>query len=414
MDFIQTSNKQTDKFGSGKHGFKPGNPGTGELATFLSNEWCDTVQQEIVNVVEGAGLTPTVGVRNQMYLAIQAMIYAAVVQDYKASARYTTTANITLSGLGTQAGGDWPSALTANDRIFVKDQTTGSQNGIYVAAAGAWTRATDADGAGELTAGAVVLVEEGTANADSQWMLTTDGMITIGTTSLNFLRQSGSGQQAGEVCFFARNTAPTGFLKANGAAVSRTTYAALFAAIYKSSTVTMTIAAPGVVSWSGFTPSPNDAIEFTTTGALPTGFVTATKYYVVGASIVPGVSFQLSATPGGTAITTAGSQSGIHTAHNAPFGIGDGSTTFNVPDLRGEFLRGWDDSRAIDASRSFGSLQLDDFKTHVHQEIGTNSGATGSGSVGISGPGYSGTNTAATGGTETRPRNVALLACIRY
>jgi phage-related tail fiber protein len=214
MDFIQTSNKQTDKFGPDKHGFKPGNPGTGELATFLSNEWCDTVQQEIVNVVEGAGLTPTAGVRNQMYLAIQAMIYAAVVQDYKASARYTTTANITLSGLGTQAGGDWPSALTANDRILVKDQTTGSQNGIYIAAAGAWTRATDADGAGELTAGAVVLVEDGAAYADSQWMLTTDGAITIGSTTLTFARMSASAAVVANV----RQTVASGSVDTNGQA----------------------------------------------------------------------------------------------------------------------------------------------------------------------------------------------------
>lgn len=237
---------------------------------------------------------------------------------------------------------------------------------------------------------------------------------------------STNGRQAGEVCLFARNTAPTGFLKCNGAAVSRSTYAALFAAIYKMATVTMTIAAPGVISWPGHTLSANDPVQFTSTGVLPTGFVTATNYYVVGASIVAGVSFQLSATPGGAAITTTGAQSGIHTAHNAPFGIGDGSTTFNVPELRGEFLRGWDDGRGVDASRAFGSAQLDAMQGHVHGGgySGFNDRSGGAGgtpnlrSDGVSPntttPITDGSNGTPRTATETRGRNVPLLACIKF
>jgi phage-related tail fiber protein len=197
MDFIQTSNKQVDKFGTGKHGFSPGNSGTGVLATFLSNAWCDDLQQEVISVVEGAGLVPTAGVRNQMYQAIQTLIANAVAAnasgDYKASVRAATTANIASLAGGAPNVLDGVT-LVANDRILGKDQTTGSQNGIYVVTTlgtgvnGTWTRATDADGAGELTSGAIVAVEEGTANADSQWMLTTDGAITIGTTALTFVR----------------------------------------------------------------------------------------------------------------------------------------------------------------------------------------------------------------------------------
>jgi phage-related tail fiber protein len=399
-----------------------GNPGTGTPATKPGAYWYHQVGEELRNLILAAGLTPSDAALTQVSQAVQILIAASVVQDYKASVRVATTANITA------LNGSAPNTLdgvtlAANDRILVKDQSTASQNGIYYVATlgtganGTWTRATDADGVGELTAGAVVLVEEGTANADSQWMLITDGTITIGTTALTFARKdagAAAGTPVGSVVFVAQSTAPAGYLKANGAAISRSTYAALFAAIYKSSTVTMTIAAPGVISWPGFTPSPNDPIEFTTTGALPTGFVTATKYYVVGASIVPGVSFQLSATPGGTAITTTGSQSGVHTAHNAPFGIGDGSTTFNVPDLRGEFVRGWDDGRGADASRAFGVLQLDALKSHTHtidRALTTGSGGSGPGSNG--GDPYV-SNTSATGGTETRPRNVALLACIKF
>jgi microcystin-dependent protein len=233
---------------------------------------------------------------------------------------------------------------------------------------------------------------------------------------------SGLAQQPGEICFFARNTAPTGFLKANGATISRTTYAALFAALYKSSTVTITIASPGVITWTGHGLSANDPVQFTSTGALPTGFVTATTYYVVSASITTN-TFQLSATAGGAAINTSGTQSGFHTAINAPFGIGDGSTTFGIPDMRSEHPRGWDDSRGVDVARVFGSAQLDAMQGHIHQYsyianlTGGASGPnlSGSGNTGsVSGPVTDGTNGTPRTASETRGRNVALLACIKY
>lgn len=136
---------------------------------------------------------------------------------------------------------------------------------------------------------------------------------------------------SGCIASFARNTAPTGWLKANGAAVSRTTYSSLFSAI------------------------------------------------------------------------------------GTTFGAGDGSTTFNLPDLRGEFIRGWDDSRGVDSGRVFGSAQTDDFKSHTHS-LGLRPNMSAGGGVSIDAGtafGASGT-TYATGGTETRPRNVAILMCIKY
>lgn len=138
---------------------------------------------------------------------------------------------------------------------------------------------------------------------------------------------------AGEVAFFARNTAPSGWLKANGAAVSRTTYADLFAAI------------------------------------------------------------------------------------GTTFGAGDGSTTFNVPDMRGEFPRGWDDGRGIDAGRVFGSSQASQNLEHDHTfTYGDNPLSSGSGGAANSflTNGTLTKTTAKSGGTESRPRNVALLACIKF
>lgn len=110
--------------------------------------------------------------------------------DWKNSVRVATTgANLAaLSGLLTIDG----VTLVVGDRVLVKDQTTQSANGIYVAASGAWTRATDADAAAEVTAGLSVMVTEGTTLADTQWRLTTNDAIAIGTTALTFA-QIGAG-----------------------------------------------------------------------------------------------------------------------------------------------------------------------------------------------------------------------------
>lgn len=167
------------------------------------------------------------------------------------------------------------------------------------------------------------------------------------------------GERAGAIDYFAMSTAPTGYLKANGAAVSRTTYAVLFAAI-------------------------------------------------------------------GTA-----------------FGAGDGSTTFNLPDLRGEFVRGWDDGRGVDSGRALGSFQASQNLSHAHAASMTSAGAhnhtmtwnndgaqlgasdnavfgdenrygTSTMATNTAGAHTHTTTIAADGGSEARPRNVALLACIKY
>ena len=110
--------------------------------------------------------------------------------DVKASVRAATTANITLSGTQTVDG----VALSAGDRVLVKNQSTASQNGIYVVAAGSWARATDADSDTEVTPGLFTFVEDGTVNSDSGWVLSTNSAITLGSTSLTFAQFSGAGQ----------------------------------------------------------------------------------------------------------------------------------------------------------------------------------------------------------------------------
>jgi phage-related tail fiber protein len=110
--------------------------------------------------------------------------------DVKQSVRAATTTNISLTGPQTIDG----VSIVAGDRVLVKNQTTGANNGIYVAAAGSWSRASDADSNAEVTPGMFTFVEEGTANADSGWVLTNDGTVTLGTTALTFAQFSGAGQ----------------------------------------------------------------------------------------------------------------------------------------------------------------------------------------------------------------------------
>lgn len=134
--------------------------------------------------------------------------------DVKASVRVASTANVTVTYTatgGTSTRGQITAApntldgvaLAANDRILLKDQTTGAQNGIWVVstlgtgATGVWDRATDFDTDAEVTAGAFTFVAEGTTNADTGWVLTTNDVITIGGasgTALAFAQFSGAGQ----------------------------------------------------------------------------------------------------------------------------------------------------------------------------------------------------------------------------
>ena len=108
--------------------------------------------------------------------------------DVKDSVRAATTGPVNLANQ-LEAGDvlDTDVTLVAGDRVLVKDQTTASENGIYVVqASGAAVRATDFDSNAEVTPGAFTFVEEGTLNADSGWVLTTNGTINVGVTGLTW------------------------------------------------------------------------------------------------------------------------------------------------------------------------------------------------------------------------------------
>ena len=144
---------------------------------------------KITNILDANGfkIANLADAVNPQDAATKAQLDAAVQGwKWKEPVRAATTANITLSGAQTIDG----VSAVAGDRVLVKNQSTGSANGIYLVAAGAWTRAADFDVASELV-GATVFVSEGTANGNTSWNMTTDGPITIGTTALVWTQTGG-------------------------------------------------------------------------------------------------------------------------------------------------------------------------------------------------------------------------------
>lgn len=153
--------------------------------------------------------TPTAGTDGATKAYVDAV---ATGLDWKQSVRLATAAALPAvtaagSGVGKTLTADANGALTvdgvavaANDRILVKDQATGANNGIYVVTAAGdgsnpfiLTRATDFDQNAEVTAGAAMFVAEGTANGDTGWLLTTNDAITVDTTALVFTQFTGTG-----------------------------------------------------------------------------------------------------------------------------------------------------------------------------------------------------------------------------
>lgn len=115
--------------------------------------------------------------------------------DVKESVRAASTGNVDIATALENGDALDGVTLATGDRVLLKDQTTPSQNGIYVVvASGAASRATDADDDSEVTANMFVWVEEGTANADSGWVLTTNDDIVVDTTALTFAQFTGLGQ----------------------------------------------------------------------------------------------------------------------------------------------------------------------------------------------------------------------------
>ena len=277
--------------------------GISELGTILPASWLNQVQAELIAILAAAEINPEKYTQNQVITAIKMLIAS------RTPAATTDVAGVTKI-IDTLNSNDKLSALSARQGKVLNDSKL-DKNGNAATA------------------------------AKLQTARTINGVPFDGTQDIN-------ATPAGTIMYFARDWAPTGWLKANGAAVSRTAYAGLFAVLG--------------------------------------------TYY----------------------------------------GPGDGSTTFNLPDLRGEFIRSYDDRRGVDPGRWNGSWQGD----AIRNITGACSGAMGVVFDGFAGAFFDdGTRdaTVATSTTkvtynddfcfdasrvvptanENRPRNIALLACIK-
>lgn len=203
--------------------------------------------------------------------------------NIKAACAYSTTANITLSGLGTQAGGDWPSSLTAGDRILVKNQGSSQFNGIYVAAAGPWTRATDMNAWAEVPS-AFTFVQQGATLADTGWVCTSDAGGTIDVTPITWAQFSGAGSYlAGNGLQLSGNTfsvlanGTTINVSASGIKLSDnyagqatiTTVGTLTAGTWNANTIGVAYGGTGATTFTAGYVKANGTLAFSTVATIP-------------------------------------------------------------------------------------------------------------------------------------------------
>lgn len=129
----------------------------------------------------------------------------------KGTVRVATTANITLSGAQTIDG----VSVIAADRVLVKNQSAPAENGLYLCASGSWTRTTDMD-TWEEVPGAWVVVQEGTANADTAWLSSANQGGTLGTTAITWVNPIASAGLS--ISNFVFNETPSGTVNGSNTA----------------------------------------------------------------------------------------------------------------------------------------------------------------------------------------------------
>ena len=180
----------------------------------------------------------------------------------------------------------------------------------------------------------------------------------------------------GSIAAFGTDVVPAGWLECDGSAVNQSTYSSLYGVI----------GTKWVTTWASGQSITANQYRKNAAGSV---------YQAVGSGTTSGSSLE--------------SDSGVSW---------NPVSVFEVPDLRGEFLRGWDNTRGVDSSRTFASAQSDEFKSHVHRQYTTSAvydngyNFTGGGQrYGSFGYHY---DTQATGGSETRPRNISVMYCIKH
>lgn len=314
--------------------------------------------------------------------------------DGKQSVRAAATGNVVLNGAQQIDG----VAVVAGDRVLLPSQTLAKDNGLWIVANGDWQRAADANSSAKVTPGLTVMVEEGSANGDSLWHLTNNAPITLGTTALTFKMLAGrTGIAAG-------------------------TYKSLTVDEYGRATAGAnpeTLAGFGIKD--SYTKAEVEAL-IAKASALPVGSI---------------VAFPVDAPPPGfleldNSVKSSATYPDLSAYLGGKFNKGDeGVGNFRLPEARGEFLRGWDHGRGVDAGRQLGTAQLDAMQRltgAISAADSTGMGQILNGVYGGSKSGVSkGVNAApdaytsidfdnarqARTSAENRPRNVSVMWCIK-
>lgn len=307
--------------------------GTLKASAYPSATALDTYVATATTAATAAGASATAAASSAVAAAASAAAATALVGTSTTSLAIGTGAKTLTTQTGKQfaVGAQVIVAETSTPTNFMFGQVT-AYNG----------------GTGSLTVNVDVVGGSGTI---TDWTISVSGVQgAVGPTGDRGATGSGGTADTGAEVFHTGRISqiPAGWLPQNGVAVSRSTYADLFAYWVLSHTVTMTIASPCVVTWNGHGLDDGDPFIPTTSGTLPTGLTAGTGYFI---KKIDGNSFNLAATPGGTSIVTTGTQLGTHTGTSALCGLGDGSTTFNTQDKRGRGNVGNDKMGATAASR---------------------------------------------------------------
>lgn len=168
--------------------------------------------------------------------------------DIKAACSYTTTGNITLTGLTTQVGGDWGSTLTAGTRILVKNQAAPAENGIYAASATGWTRTSDMNVWSEVPS-AFTFIQQGVTLSDTGWVCTADPGGTINVTAMPWTQFSGAGTYlAGNGLQIVGNTFS---VKPNGTSLDASSSGLKISDTYAGQTSITTLGTIATGTWAG-------------------------------------------------------------------------------------------------------------------------------------------------------------------
>ncbi|MDY6789677.1 MAG: phage tail protein [Thermodesulfobacteriota bacterium] len=366
--------------------YEDGNPYTQKKGTIATAAWLNAIQEELAKIVEGTGLTLDENDNEQAWQALMRRFDWWRLET--ATVTFVDASSFKVSGNVT--------AIYAQHRAVKLTQTSDDKG--YVVSAVYSSPDTTVTVTGCTVDSGLTAVEYGQEVENKPYNPNT--------------------VPSGAEVLWSDDTPPPGWFEEDGALYVMTTYEALFDILgvkYGKNTGTVFTAdyTTNTLTSAGHGRSDNDIITLSNSGgALPAGLAADTKYFIVNAATD---TFQVSTTQGGSPVNFTDNGTGTHSFH----------IQFKVPDMRGEFPRGWDHTAGNDpdsASRTdrgdgttgdnIGTKQMDEFKSHTHnfnKYVVEGSGAFGSGAT-YQGPSAS----TATGGNETRGRNVNKMFIIKY